>query len=98
VKKSFLYSDLTEKIIKCFYKVYDELGARFLESVYEQSLLVELKEVGLQTESQKNLQVYYKDSLVGDFKADIIVENKVLLEIKAVNRLLSQHEAHLSII
>ncbi len=95
MKKSFLYSELTEKIIKCFYKVYDELGAGFLESVYEKSLLVELQDVGLLTESQKDLQVYYKDNLVGDFKADIIVENKVLVEIKAVSRLLSQHEAQL---
>lgn len=93
--KEFLYEDLTERIIKCFYEVYDELGTGFLESVYEKSLMVELKICGFKTDAQKSLDVYYKNQLVGDFKADIIVEDKVIIEIKAVSKLAPQHEAQL---
>ena len=95
MSKEFLYEDLTEKIIKCFYKVYDELGTGFLESVYERSLIIELKNIDLKAIDQKSLNVYYKDQLVGDFKTDIIVEDKVIIEIKAVSKLTAQHEAQL---
>lgn len=95
MKKELLYKDLTEKIIKCFYKVYDELGSGFLESIYEKSLMIELKDIGLKTDSQKILNVYYKNQLVGDFKADIIVEDKIIIEIKGVTKLMPQHEAQL---
>ncbi|OHB47181.1 MAG: GxxExxY protein [Planctomycetes bacterium GWF2_40_8] len=95
MSKEFLYEELTEKIIKCFYKVYDELGTGFLESVYERSLMIELKNIGLKAIDQKSLNVYYKDQLVGDFKTDIIVEDKVIIEIKAVSKLSTQHEAQL---
>jgi len=93
--KDFLYEDITKDIIKSFYKVYDELGSGFLESVYEKALMIELKNIGLKSDSQKSLNVYYKDQLVGDFKTDIIVENKVIVEIKAVSKLVAQHEAQL---
>jgi GxxExxY protein len=95
MKKDYLYEDTTKKIINCFYKVYDELGNGFLESVYEKSLMIELSNVGLSAVNQKSLAVYYKNQLVGDFKSDIIVEDKILIEIKAVNRLVSNHEAQL---
>lgn len=93
--KEYLYEDITEKIIKCFYSVYDELGPGFLESVYERSLMIEFKDKGLKALNQKSLDVYYKNQLVGDFKADIIVEDKIIIEIKAVTKLISQHEAQL---
>ena len=93
--KKILYKDLTDKIIKCFYHVYDELGGGFLESVYEKSLIIELEEMGIAAENQKNINVYYKNELVGEFRADIIVEGKILIEIKAVNTLLPIHEAQL---
>ena len=93
--KDFLYEDTTKKIIKCFYNVYDELGSGFLESVYEKALMIELKDIGLKSESQKNLNVYYKEQLVGDFKVDIIVGGKIIIEIKAVSKLVAQHEAQL---
>ncbi|HDL02112.1 MAG TPA: GxxExxY protein [candidate division Zixibacteria bacterium] len=95
MNKVFLYKELTDKAIKCFYKVYDELGTGFLESVYEKSLMIELKDIGLNSINQKSLNVYYKNQLVGDFKADIIVEDKIIIEIKAVSKLTVQHEAQL---
>jgi len=90
-----LYKDITDKIIKCFYKVYDELGSGFLESVYEKSLMIELKDIGLKADNQRSLNVYYKNQLVGDFKVDIIVEDKIIIEIKAVTKLTAQHEAQI---
>ncbi len=93
MKKELLYEDLTEKIIKCFYKVYDELGSGFLESVYEKSLIIELNNMGLIADNQKSLNIYYRNQLVGDFKADIIVEEKIIIEIKAVAKITTQHEA-----
>ena len=95
MSKEYLYEDLTKKIIKCFYKVYDELGPGFLESVYEKSLMIELKELGLKAVNQQSLNVFYKKNLVGDFKADVIVEAKIIIEIKAITKLTSQHEAQL---
>ncbi len=91
----FLYEDLTKKIIKCFYQVYDELGAGFLESVYEKALMIELKNAGLSAVNQQRLNVYYKGSLIGEFIADVIVEEKVLIEIKAVTKLINKHEAQI---
>ncbi len=95
MKKDYLFADTTKKIINCFYKVHDELGNGFLESVYEKSLMIELSNAGLNAVNQKGLAVYYKHQLVGDFKSDIIVEDKILIEIKAVNKLASNHEAQL---
>ncbi len=91
----YLYSNITEKIIKCFYKVYDELGAGFLESVYMNALVMELQEMGFHTEFEKNIKVIYKDKIIGNFKADIIVEDKIIIELKAVSKLISKHEAQL---
>ena len=93
--KEFLYEEITKKIIKCFYKIYDELGSGFLESVYEKALMIELKDIGLNADNQKNLDVYYKNQLVGEFKSDIIAEDKIIIEIKAVTNLTTQHEAQL---
>ncbi len=95
MNNGYLYEDLTRKIIKCFYKVYDELGNGFLESVYEKSLIIELKNVGLKAVDQQRLDVFYKNHTVGDFKADVIVEGKIIIEIKAITKLTSQHEAQL---
>lgn len=95
IGSKYLYEELTRKIIKCFYTVFDELGSGFLESVYEKALLIEFKQVGLKAKNQSGLNVKYKDVSVGEFKADIVVENKVIIEIKAVNRLNSYHEAQL---
>ncbi len=95
MSKEFLYKEITEKLIRCFYNVHDELGGGFLESVYEKALLVEFKEAGLKAEQQKILSVKYKGHIVGDFKTDIVVEDKIILELKAVSNLLPEHEAQL---
>ena len=84
---------LTEKILKACFDVSNELGCGFLESVYEKALLVALKEAGLCAESQVPLQVMFRKQIVGNFYPDIIVENKVLIELKAVNALASEHIA-----
>ena len=91
----FLYEELTHKIIGCFYRVHDELGAGFLESVYEKALMIELQAVSLQVENQKSINVFYKDQLIGEFKSDILVEDKIIIEIKALSKSNNQHEAQL---
>ena len=89
------FADVTEKIIGCAYQVFNTLGAGFLESVYEQSLLIELREAGLIAESQVRLVVYYREQPVGSFFADIIVEGIVIVELKAMESLAKVHEAQL---
>jgi len=92
VKLKYLHEDLTKKIIKCFYSVYDELGYGFLETVYAKALLLELVDSELTAEEQKDIKVYFKNNSVGNFKADIVVDNKVIIEVKAVKTLLPIHE------
>ncbi|MFH1772298.1 MAG: GxxExxY protein [Candidatus Omnitrophota bacterium] len=89
------HKDLTEKIIGCAYKVYNSIGYGFLESVYEKSLLIELEKKGLKAESQQPIKVYYEGKIVGDFKADIIVEDLVIIEIKSVRKLIKEFEVQL---
>jgi GxxExxY protein len=89
------YQELTEKIIGCAYKVYNEMGFGFLESVYEKCLLIELEKAGIRAESQKPITVHYDGQLVGNFIADILVEGKVILELKSVRRLAEVHEVQL---
>ena len=90
-----LHSDITEKIIKAFYKVYNTLGYGFLERVYENALAHELEKAGLHIVQQKPIEVYYDDLLVGEYFADIFVENAVIVELKAVESLHEIHEAQL---
>jgi len=89
------YEETTEKIIGCPYTVYSTLGFGFLESVYEKSLMIELKKAGLKAEAQKRIPVRYGNELVGDFVADIVVEDKVIVEPKAVEQLVKIHEVQL---
>lgn len=92
---SYLYQNITDKIIKCFYEVYNTLGYGFLEKVYEVSLFEELKINGLYSERQKKIEVYYKEKLVGEYYADIFVENKIILELKAAESICEEHEYQL---
>lgn len=84
---------LTERIIGCAYKVGNTLGRGFLERVYENALAVEFRRVGLQFEQQKRLVVCYEGEIVGEYIADIVVESRVLLEIKAARGVDAAHEA-----
>lgn len=90
-----LHSDLTDNILKCYYKVYNKLGYGFLEKVYENAMLLELKSAGLFCERQKHIKVFYEGEQVGEYFADIIVNDIVIIEIKAAEALAEEHEAQL---
>jgi len=91
-----LHQDITEIIISCFYKVYNELGFGFLEKVYENGLLIELQKNGLRASKQIPIDVYYDGIIVGNYFADIDVEDKVIIEIKAGEKgLIEEHELQL---
>ena len=91
----FLHKELSNKIIKAFYNVYNTLGYGFLEKVYEKALFIELTEMEFSCERQKAIKVYYKGKSVGDYYADIVVENKIILELKAAENLCEEHEFQL---
>ena len=88
-----LHEELTEKIIAACFDVSNELGAGFLESVYVKALLIALTDRGLMAQSQVPLKVKFRDHIVGDFYADIVVENRIILELKAVKNLAPEHQA-----
>ncbi len=87
--------DLTENIIGCFYNVYNILGYGFLEKVYENAMLVELRKNGLSCNAQQKIKVYYDNVQVGLYYADILVEEKVIIEIKAAESIIEAHELQL---
>jgi len=90
-----LHGELTNKIIGAFYKVYNTLGYGFLEKVYENSLKIELRSLGLKVEQQKNIKVNYEGYKVGDYFADLIVNDDVIIELKAAESICEEHEAQL---
>jgi len=92
---TLLREELTGKIIQAYYKVYNKLGYGFLEGVYENAMMIELKKMGLKATKQQAISVYYEEQVVGDFFADIVVQNAVILELKAVSELTTIHEAQL---
>jgi len=89
------HKELTEKIIAAAYHVYNKMGFGFLESVYEKCLLIELGKRGLKAESQKPIIVEYENEVVGEFKADILVEDTVILELKSIRQITQAHEVQL---
>jgi len=89
------HSRVTDLIIYSFYNVYNKLGYGFLEKVYENALVVEFAKVGLSTKTQLPLIVLYDETIVGDYFCDLLVDNKVIVEIKAARCLLPEHEAQL---
>jgi len=89
------YKELTEKIIGCAYRVYNRMGFGFLESVYGKCMLIELRKADLDAESQKPITVYYENEIVGEFVADIIVNDTIILELKSVRRVIKAHEVQL---
>ncbi len=95
MKPSYKHSDLTDKIIKAFYTVYNKLGYGFLEKVYENALLIELTKCGLKAVSQIPIKVYYDGLDVGMYFADLIVNDLVIIELKAAEGLIEEHEAQL---
>jgi len=91
----YQHRELTDAIICCFYTVYNTLGFGFLEKVYENALLLELVKRQITASPQWPITVYYGVIPVGDYCADILVENKVIVEVKAVKSLAPEHEAQL---
>jgi GxxExxY protein len=91
----YKHGEKTEEIIKAFYTVYNRLGYGFLERVYENALCCELRSRGFQVEQQIPIAVYYNGFVVGDYYADLLVENCVIIEIKAVDILIEAHSAQL---
>ena len=96
MEKNYLHTDLTDQIIKAFYKVYNRMGYGFLEKVYENALMIELVNIGLEVKRQVLVKVYYEGEEVGGYFADIVVEGLVILELKACDSFIYEHEAQLT--
>lgn len=89
------HKEITEQIIQAFYKVYNELGYGFLEKVYSNAMVIELGAMGLNCEKQRQIIVYYNKSVVGEYFADLFVEECVIVELKAAETLVEEHEFQL---
>ncbi|MEW5938900.1 MAG: GxxExxY protein [Chloroflexota bacterium] len=90
------HKDITDKILHAFFKVvYPQLGYGFLEKVYENAMVIALTALGLKVQQQVKITVYFQGQIVGDYVADLLVNDLVIVELKAVNRLLLEHEAQL---
>jgi GxxExxY protein len=89
------YEELTHKIIGCAYIVYKKLGFGFLESVYRKAMVIELIRAGLKVEEEKPLKVYYDGHVVGNFSADLVVNENIVIELKSVQNLVKDHEVQL---
>lgn len=90
------HADITDRILHAFFKrVYPRLGYGFLEKVYENALVLELRRVGVKVEQQARIDVHYDDAIVGEYFADLVVEDAVIVELKAIQRLTHQEEAQL---
>jgi GxxExxY protein len=89
------HKELTEVIIKIFYKVYNTLGYGFLEKIYENAMMIEFRKAGIPAEAQSPIDVTYEGEIVGEHAADIIVDNKVIVELKAAKKIAEDHHAQL---
>ena len=92
---NYKHSDITELVIKAFYNVYNKLGYGFLEKVYEKALVIECKKLGLNCLSQCPIEVFYDNEVVGFYIADMIVNQFVIVEIKAASAITAEHETQL---
>lgn len=92
---NLLHKKLSETILKTYYEVYNELGYGFLEKIYQKAMYFELKSQGYKVEAQKHIEVYYKSQLVGEYFADLLIEDAIILEIKACECLMDEHKAQL---
>ena len=91
----YFEKELTEQIIGACFEVSNELGIGFLESVYEKALVIPLHDRGLNVVEQHPLKVSFRNNIIGDFFTDILVENRIIIELKTVKSLLPEHEAQL---
>ena len=95
IKVNYIHSEITDLIIKAFFNVYNKLGYGFLEKVYENAMMIELKKLGLIAEKQKQLKVFYDEFEIGEYYADIIVNDCIIVELKAAEAICPEHEAQL---
>jgi GxxExxY protein len=93
--KNVKYKSLTEKIIGIFYRVYNNLGYGFLEKVYENAMMIEFKRDDISAVSQYAIKVFYEGEIIGEYFTDILVDDKVIVEIKAVRSIAIENEAQL---
>ena len=93
--KEFIYKDLTYDIIGCAMDVHRELGYGFLEKVYENSLIIALREKDIEADSQVPLKIKFHNHIVGEYFADLIIDNKVIIELKAVSSIIPEHRAQI---
>jgi GxxExxY protein len=91
----FLHKNLSDAILKIYFDVYNELGYGFLEKVYQNAMYFELKSKGYKVEAQKQIKVFYKEQIVGEYFADLIIDDKITLELKACECLRDEHQAQL---
>ena len=92
---NLLHKSITDIILKVYYDVYNELGYGFLEKVYQNAMYFELKSLGYKVEAQKQIKVYFKEQLVGEYFSDLLVEDKVIVEFKATELLMNVHVAQI---
>ena len=90
-----LHEEITAEIIKTFYKVYNTLGYGFLEKVYENAMVIELRNMNLNVQKQVPIKVFYEKYLVGEYFADLIVEELIIIELKTAERICEEHECQL---
>ncbi len=95
VKPQYKHSDVTDRIIGVFYDVYNVLGYGFLEKMYERAMVMRLEKAGLSVRPQEQIDVYFDGELIGHYLADLVVNDVVLVELKAADRLAPEHEAQL---
>jgi GxxExxY protein len=90
------HKDITDKILYAFFKVvYPKLGYGFLEKVYENAMVIALNDLGLEVRPQSKIDVYFQGQVVGEYYADLLVEEAVIVELKAATHLMNEHEAQL---
>ena len=95
VKFEGKHADLTEKVLEAFFEVYGELGYGFTEKVYRNALAIVLRDKGLKTETEKEIQVLFRGAVIGEYRVDLLVEDKIIIELKAAAALAVEHEAQL---
>lgn len=92
---TLLHKPITDAILKVYYEVYNQLGYGFLEKVYQNAMYFELKSLGYKVEAQKQINVYFKKQLVGEYYSDLLVEDKVIVELKACELIMNVHVAQI---
>jgi GxxExxY protein len=92
---NLLHKGITDSILKTYFAVYNHLGYGFLEKVYQNAMYLELKSLGYKVEAQKPIKVYFKNQLVGEYYSDLLIEDKVIVELKACELLMNAHSAQL---